>query len=124
MASCHYKKILEEIEKYFGVSTLCAQYLFHRALRSKRNDDNFLPWNVKLQNALIKADKCLGIVWEKIIFGDEEDELKKHGLYLEDMPDTVFKWIETEDQEDCEWKVVSYKKNKYKNDFTKIGLLY
>jgi hypothetical protein len=121
MASENYKKVLCDIENYFGVSYQCAQYIYHRALRSKRQDSNFLEWDVKLQNAIVKADKCLGIVWEKIIFGKEESELKQHGILLEDMPNTVFKWNE---EEESEWKVVTHKKIKRnKQSFSKLGIM-
>lgn len=121
MASENYKKVLGDIKNYFGVSEQCSQYLYHRSLRSRRQDSNFLEWNIKLQNAIVKADKCLGIAWEKIIFGEEKQELKRHGILLEDMPSTVFKWNE---EEESEWKVVTYKKIKRnKQSFSKLGII-
>ena len=52
-----------------------------------------MPWSVKLQNALVHADKCLGVGWEKMFFGKEEETLATHGIILEEMSDTVFRWV-------------------------------
>ncbi len=94
MASEHYRLAISELEEYFGISQVCAQYLFHRALRARRKDDKYLPYTLKLQNALIKADKCLGINWERVMFGYEAQNLLVHGIIIDDMPDIVFRWTE------------------------------
>jgi hypothetical protein len=119
MASDHYNSCIVEIQEHFGVSETCARYIFHRVLRSRRKDDKYLEWNIKLQNALIKADKCLGIRWETISFGVEQDELKAHGISVHDMDDAVFTWREPHDLSephpvDSEWIIVSRKKNRSK----------
>jgi len=112
MASEKYQATIKELTEYFGVSQICAQYLYHRALRSKRKDDRFLPWNIKLQNALVKADKCLGINWEKVFFGQEEEYLLLHGIKVDDQLNAVFRWtaLEESEESDPEWTLVVNKK--------------
>ena len=51
---------LTAIQNKFGVSKECANYLYYRSFYSKKKDNRYLPWDVKLQNALIKADRCIG----------------------------------------------------------------
>jgi hypothetical protein len=92
MATQHYRENIQNISKWFGVSEICSKYLYHRAMRSKRKDVTHLDWSVKLQNALVRADRCLGIDWERMFFGKEEDVLATHGIVLDEMPDTVFRW--------------------------------
>lgn len=36
MASEHYVKSIHEMQEYFGISKVCAQYLFHRALQARK----------------------------------------------------------------------------------------
>ena len=105
-----YQATLDLIRDYFGVSDTCASYLYHRSFRSKRKDDKYMLWNVKLQNALIKADKCLGLDWTALQFGQEYEELAKHGILVDEMEDSVFKWDVPFDG----WTVVSNKKAKKK----------
>jgi len=91
-----YKSSLESISNYFGVSEMCALYLFHRSFRSKRTDDKHLPWTVQLQNALVKVDKC-SANWDQIYFNYEETVLNAHGVILEEMSGSkVFRWPEEE----------------------------
>ncbi len=127
MASEHYKNSISELQIYFGISQICAQYIFHRALRSRRSDDKHLPWNVQMQNALVKADKCLGINWDKVYFGYEEQNLLAHGINVNDMDSTVFRWtadpqnndasdntdeLQNNEKNESEWITVSRKKKK------------
>jgi len=58
-----------------------------------------MSWNVKLQNAIIKADKCLGIDWNEIRFGEEVKNLEGHGIIVDEMPNTIFKWTENDEEE-------------------------
>lgn len=118
MASKFYQQTIKDIQLYFGVSETCAMYLYHRAKRSKRKDETFLEWNIKLQNALVKADKCLGINWEKIHFGTEETELLTHGIDVNEMDNNVFKWTEEENEG---W--ISVKKKKHNYRFLHTGLI-
>jgi hypothetical protein len=108
MSSNFYKNNIKEISEYFGVTDVCAKYLYHRALRSTRKDESYLDWNVALQNALVKADRCLGIEWDKILFGEEEELLNLYGVDIIPNDNTVFRW----DVEESEWKVIKKKQKK------------
>lgn len=92
-----YTESLKSISEYFGVSEMCALYLFHRSFRSRRKDSQILEWTVQLQNALVKADRCIGVAWDKIYFGYEEDVLEQHGIIVNEMPGTVFRWSINDD---------------------------
>jgi hypothetical protein len=128
-----YNKSLKAIEEYFGVSRICAGYLFHRAFRSRRRDEKHLEWNIQLQNAVVKADKCLGLEWDKVEFAKEQDEFSKHGIIIDEMDNSVFRWVSEEDDDDykspeeqsSEWTVVSRKRKKTSNrkKIRNIGLL-
>lgn len=117
-----YESSLKHIAKYYGVSNECASYLYYRAFRSRRKDDRYMAWTVKLQNAIVKADKCLGIDWEKVYFGEEEDNLSHHGIVIDEMEDKVFRWNEDADNDqdsnsntssnNSEWTIVRKKTKK------------
>lgn len=131
MATEYYNKAISEISEYYGVSKICSMYLYHRALRSKRSDSTYMMWNVKLQNALVKADKCIGLDWNKILFGNEEENLRTHGISVDEMSETVFKWVDddvkaltSETTEDNDgWQTV-IKKKKNKNPIRKYNFTY
>lgn len=129
MASEHYMKSIREMQEYFGISKVCAQYMFHRALRAKRTDEKHMPYTLQLQNALVKADKCLGINWERVFFGQEEDNLMSHGIKIQDQDDqVVFRWgwvevnQESQQEDDPEWTVVRKKKKEKTLLAAKIGI--
>ena len=129
MASEHYMKSIREMQEYFGISKVCAQYMFHRALRAKRTDEKHMPYTLQLQNALVKADKCLGINWERVFFGQEEDNLMSHGIKIQDQDDqVVFRWgwvevnQESQQEDDPEWTVVGKKKKEKTLLAAKIGI--
>ncbi len=80
-----------------------------------------------MQNALVKADKCLGINWDKVYFGYEEQNLLAHGINVNDMDSTVFRWtadpqnndasdntdeLQNNEKNESEWITVSRKKKK------------
>jgi hypothetical protein len=90
----YYHICLNSIKNYFGVSDLCSAYLYHRSFRGKRRCSKYMCWHIKLQNALVKADKCLGIDWNNIKFGLEDVELKQHGIVVDEMLNDVFRWYE------------------------------
>lgn len=141
MASAHYAKAINDIQEHYGISKPCALYLYHRAYRALRKDASYLPWNIKLQNALVMADKCIGIDWDKVMFGKEEENLRTHGINIDEISDVPFRWNENEDQENQEaeghnsdsnvldgWQVVSHKKKQKKlkkvnYSFTYVGLI-
>lgn len=129
MASEHYMKSIREMQEYFGISKVCAQYMFHRALRAKRTDEKHMPYTLQLQNALVKADKCLGINWERVFFGQEEDNLMSHGIKIQDQDgQVVFRWgwvevnQESQQEDDPEWTVVGKKKKEKTLLAAKIGI--
>jgi hypothetical protein len=128
MATDHYKKTISSIEEYYKVSNVCAKYLYHRALRCKRKDESYMYWDIKLQNAIVLADRCLGIEWEKMLFGKEEDLLLSHGIRLDEMEDTTFRWDmedndEKEEDNDDGWTKVTKKPKKNNSSFINIGLI-
>lgn len=85
---------IKSISDYFNVTGACAKYIFHRALRSKRpvDDPKYLEFSVKLQNALVRADRRLDINWDQIQFNKEQEYLTAHGIIIDEQPDTVFRW--------------------------------
>jgi hypothetical protein len=108
MMNSRYTDTISEIQTYFLVSYDCAKYMFHRAIRHKKRDDKYLEWTLALQNAIVKADKCLGFNWDLLLFGQEEKILANHGIHLSDMEKYVFKWGDND-----EWTTVKKKrKNK------------
>ncbi len=125
MASNNYKCNIDDISEYFGVSEKCAQYMYHRAIRSKKKDDKYIQWNIRIQNAIVKADKCLGIEWEKVIFGKESEEFSLHGILIDEMPDDILRWNKSEEElkPDTEWITVAYKKKKIKPKFKFTGII-
>ena len=107
-----YEKNLKAVSEYFGISKDCAQYMYHRAIKSLRTGNAYLPWNIQLQNAIVTADKCLGMNWKSIEFGKENESLVERGIILEDMPKKVFRWVDSDKTEMKEdgWVEVSHKK--------------
>ena len=75
---------VDAISEYLGISKEAALYIYLRKKRSwkKHNDHKYLRWSIQLQNALVKADKCIGFDWQKLQFGEEETELIKHGITI------------------------------------------
>lgn len=114
------KNICNQIQEKYGVSKQCASYLYYRALRSKRKDDKYMDFNVKLQNALVKLDKCLGVEWSKILFDKEIEQLKGFGIFIDEQETEPFSWKETVADE---WTVVSNKKKSSMSSLSKIGLV-
>jgi hypothetical protein len=100
---------ISAIETYFGIKNTTALYIYYRFLRSKRTDEKYLPWSLQFQNALVYADKSLGIDWVNLKFEDELTTLEKNGIDVNDQGDVVFRWIE-DYEVDSEWTQVSRKK--------------
>ncbi len=119
-AADKYATTIAEIQEHFGVSIECAKYVFHRAVRNRKKDDKYLLWTVQLQNALIIADKCLGINWDSLVFGQEEDKLALQGIHIKDMSNSVFQWS-ISDTNDNEWTTVA-KKRKKKRFTLNVGI--
>lgn len=105
-----YNNNLNTVAKYYGVTKECAKYMYHRAAKSTRKDSTYLHWGLQLQNALVKADRCDNIRWKDIEFGKEQEQLLAHGISVDDMENTTFKWHENPLAE--EWKSVDSSKSK------------
>ena len=83
---------IEAIQQYFHVTEPCALYLYYRSFRSKRIDDKYLPWDIKIQNAIVKADRCLGLDWKTVMFGLEDNIFSSHGIIIDEMDTRTFRW--------------------------------
>lgn len=80
-----------QISKDFNVSAKCANYMYYRVRRSlSRKSPQYLAWTLALQNALVRADKCL-LNWDDLIFGEEIPILAANGIHLE-KSNEVFRW--------------------------------
>jgi hypothetical protein len=81
------------IQEYFGVSELCAIYLYHRRRRGvpwhKPSDPKYLDWSIAFQNALICLDTITGFDWRSLEFGYEEIQFVKNNIDLAKMPEQV-----------------------------------
>jgi hypothetical protein len=79
----YYSKI-GTISTYFGVSDSAAKYIYH--LRRKgypyrsHDQQDYLPWTMPLQNALVIADTYKSFNWNNLQFGNELNTLMKHGI--------------------------------------------
>lgn len=105
------EQIIKAIEDYFRVSHACAQYLYYRAYRGKRADPNkYIKFTLQIQNAIVIADRALGINWNEIHFESESDELDGFGISIDEQSnETVFRW----DQDThSEWTTIVNKKSR------------
>lgn len=88
-----YKDRINAICSYFGVSEPAAKYMYHRRRRcypyKKETDHSFIPWTIKLQNAIISADRIATIDWENLKFDDDVKTLIKHGIDVETQPNKI-----------------------------------
>jgi hypothetical protein len=121
-----YEQTQDAICKYYGVTSICASYLYHRSFRSRRSDDKYLQWTIKLQNAIVIADKCLGMEWNNLKFNEEEYLLLTYGIDVQAMDNETFRW-ESEEPAD-EWTVVIDKRKEKKkrnnlSHITRSGLI-
>ena len=103
-------------ESYFGLSEAAAQYICYRAVRSilPVKHPKYLPFDIKLQNAIIELDKCIGVMWNRMFFTRERDYLILYGIILEDMPVTVVRRCPEGTERSCaaedDWTVVEDRK--------------
>lgn len=85
-----YKDKINAISSYFGISDPAAKYMYHRRRRGHPykniTDDYFLEWNMKLQNAFIKADQIATFDWDALRFGDDVKALIVNGIDIDDQP--------------------------------------
>lgn len=113
-----YEERISAIEKFFGISTPAATFIYHRKRRGHPfktpTDDKYIEWNIKIQNALVKADECIGWDWDEVHFGKELHALAQHDIHVDKQSSTeVYKHDKKEDSEDG-WTVAkNTKKEKY-----------
>lgn len=138
------KNNIQAIQEYFGIKNNTALYIYYRYLRSKRKytDSKYLPYTLQFQNALVYADKTLGIDWINLKFEEEKDILENNGIDIHEQSEVdVFVWKDVEPyvhteivspiDDESNWTVVLRKKSKskskskipnYKAIVRKIGL--
>lgn len=84
-----YEDKIKIIQDYFGVSEICAIYLYHRRRRGvpwhKFSDPKYLEWSIQLQNAIIYLDTIAGFDWHSLEFGFEEIQFTKNGIDVNQM---------------------------------------
>ena len=105
-----YEERLSIIMSFLGISKSAATFIYHRKRRGypfkKKGDSKYLEWTLQLQNALVKADECIGWDWDEIRFGDEAKTLSKYDIILnEQSSKETFKNEKPEDDNDG-WTVV------------------
>ena len=84
-----------------------------------------MSWDVKLQNAIVKADKCMGLDWSNLHFGEEEKQFSSLGILIDEMDEKVFRWASDDlntTTPSSEWQTISYKK-KPKKKIYNLGLI-
>lgn len=121
MPKVSYEERVRYLMQFLGVSRGAAIFIYHRKRRGKPfhhpGDPKYLHWSTELQNALVKADKCIGWDWEHLQFGREIDALEEQGIYLDEQTKQadVQKLGKIEDEVDSEGftKVVNKKKERY-----------
>ena len=87
-------KIILAISNFFNISKECSIYIYYRFKRSLRqpNDKKYLFYSIQFQNALVRADKTLGIDWLTLDFANELCTLEKNGIDIEEQDNKVFRW--------------------------------
>ena len=89
-----YKNKITSISSYFGVSDQAAKYMYHRRQRGlpykNETDDLYIEWNIKIQNALVKADKISGFNWDGLEFSDDINVLNNNNIIVNNQAPTVY----------------------------------
>lgn len=84
-----YEDKINIIQEYFGVSKMCAIYLYHRRRRGipwcNINSSKYLEWSIQLQNALIHLDQVPDMDWRSLEFGYESIQFIKHNIDIHKM---------------------------------------
>ena len=111
---------ISAISEYLGISKDAALYIYLRKKRAmrKKSDTKYLAWNIQLQNALVKADKCIGFNWKTLEFGKEESELIKHGICMGNSLEPPIL-----NEEKKSWVSDKNLKNQYKNTLKIMGFI-
>ena len=111
---------IKSISEYLGVSKEASLYIYLRKKRSmkKKSDPKYLRWSIQLQNALVKADKCIGFNWKNLQFGQEENELIKHGIAIGvDMENPIL------NEEKSEWIMDKNMQSQYTQTLKIMGFM-
>ena len=89
-----YKNKITAIISYFGVSDQAAKYMYRRRQRGlpykTETDDLYIEWNIKIQNALVKADKISGFNWDDLEFSDDINVLNNNNIIVNNQSPTVY----------------------------------
>ena len=89
-----YKNKITAISSYFGVSEQAAKYMYHRRQRGlpykTETDDLYIEWNIKIQNALVKADKISGFNWDGLEFSDDINVLSNNNIIVNNQSTIVY----------------------------------
>ena len=89
-----YKNKITAISSYFGVSDQAAKYMYHRRQRGlpykNETDDLYIEWNIKIQNALVKADKISNFNWDGLEFSDDINVLSNNNIIVNSQSTTVY----------------------------------
>jgi len=105
-----YEERLCIVMSFFGISKPAASFLYHRKRRGypfkKKDDPKFLEWSLQLQNALVKADECIGWDWEELRFGNEDKMLAQHDIFIDKQSDKDIFKNETPENDGDGWTVV------------------
>ena len=88
-----YHDKINSISSYFGVTNEAAKYMYHRRRYGfpfkKENDPNFIRWDNKVLNALIKADKLEGFNWDLLLFDDDMQLLLEKNINVNLQSDKI-----------------------------------
>ena len=89
-----YKNKITAISSYFVVSEQAAKYMYYRRQRGlpykTETDDLYIEWNIKIQNALVKADKISGFNWNDLEFSDDINVLNNNNIIVNNQSSTVY----------------------------------
>jgi len=123
-----YADRINAIEQYFGVSNICAIYLYHRRRRGipwkNRGDPKYLEWNMQLQNAIISLDTIIGFDWPSLEFGLEEIAFLKNNININSMPTKPVIIDADANSSDIDgFTKVMYSKKDIAKELNKMGLL-
>ena len=127
-----YGERIDAIEQFFGVSNICAIYLYHRRRRGvpwkTQGDPKYLEWNMQMQNSIIFLDTIIGFDWLSLEFGFEEIQFVKNNIYISKMSTKPIvigsrneNQVRTEDSDG--FTKVSNSKKDITKELNKMGLL-
>ena len=89
-----YKNKITAISSYFVVSEQAAKYMYYRRQRGlpykTETDDLYIEWNIKIQNALVKADKISGFNWDGLEFSDDINVLSNNNIIVNNQSNIVY----------------------------------